>query len=49
MNEEPSSIDSLFLDLRRDYDNAWRHFKDVFEYSVFGDITGQTKIGDFSC
>ena len=23
--------------------------KDVFEYSVFGDVTGQTKIGDFSC
>jgi putative transposase len=22
--------------------------KDVFEYSIFGDITGQTKIGDFS-
>ena len=22
--------------------------KDVFEYSVFGDVTGQTKIGDFS-
>jgi len=23
--------------------------KDVFEYSIFGDPTGQTKIGDFSC
>ena len=23
--------------------------KDVFEYSIFGDTTGQTKIGDFSC
>ena len=23
--------------------------KDVFEYSIFGDATGQTKIGDFSC
>lgn len=22
--------------------------KDVFEYSLFGDTTGQTKIGDFS-
>lgn len=22
--------------------------KDVFEYSIFGDPTGQTKIGDFS-
>jgi putative transposase len=22
--------------------------KDVFEYNIFGDITGQTKIGDFS-
>ena len=22
--------------------------KDVFEYSIFGDHTGQTKIGDFS-
>lgn len=22
--------------------------KDVFEYSIFGDSTGQTKIGDFS-
>ena len=23
--------------------------KDVFEYSIFGDASGQTKIGDFSC
>jgi len=23
--------------------------KDVFEYSIFGDSQGQTKIGDFSC
>jgi len=22
--------------------------KDVFEYSIFGDASGQTKIGDFS-
>jgi putative transposase len=23
--------------------------KDVFEYSIFGDSTGQSKIGDFQC
>lgn len=38
----------------KDYENDVKRYileqdgKDVFEYSIFGDPTGQTKIGDFT-